>query len=337
MIEKQYSTDVVIIGAGPVGLFAVFQLGMLKIKCHVIDSLEEIGGQCRALYPEKPIYDIPACPEIMATELISKLEVQASPFKPQYHLNQSVINIEKDGDLFIITTSADTVIKCKAVLIAAGAGAFGPNRPPLENLSSYEGKSVFYMIKDKLAFTDKKIVIAGGGDSAVDWAVSLAEITKYIYFIHRRDKFRAAPENIDKLKSLATQGKIEILTPYQLHSLKGDEGKIEAVIIQDMDGKNKILEADILLPFFGITPQLGTIRNWGLEIENGNIKVKSSSMETNIKGIFAAGDIVSYEGKLKLILSGFSEASIAAYNIYPIVFEGESLHFVHSTDKGISA
>jgi len=336
MIEKQYSTDVVIIGAGPVGLFAVFQLGMLKIKCHVIDSLEEIGGQCRALYPEKPIYDIPAYPQIMANDLIEKLEAQASPFKPQYHLNQEAVLVKKEGDEFTVITSKNTEIKCKAVIIAAGSGAFGPNRPPLENLEEYEGKSVFYMIKNRSDFTGKTIVIAGGGDSAVDWAVSLAEIANKIYFIHRRDKFRAAPESVDKLHNLAAQGKIEILTPYQLHSLKGEDGQLQEVTIQDMDGNNKTLEADLLLPFFGITPKLGSITNWGINIDNGNIKVHHASMETNVKGVFAIGDVASYEGKLKLILSGFSDAAHAAHSLYPIVFKGESLHFVHSTDKGIA-
>lgn len=334
-MDKNYQTDVVIIGAGPVGLFTVFECGMLKMKCHVIDSLEHTGGQCRALYPEKPIYDIPAYPMVLAGELVARLEEQAEPFDPVYHLNQQVKTVVKNGDSFDVTTSLDTKIKCKAVIIAAGAGAFGPNRPPLENLWQYEGKSVFYMVKRRENFRGRKIVIAGGGDSAVDWAVSLSEVAEKIYFVHRRDKFRAAPESVDKLEAIAKTGKIDMVIPYQLHALSGSDGKIDGVEVADMDGKTKILQADALLPFFGITPQLGMVESWGVKVEHHHIIVSAGTLETSVGGIFAVGDCASYPHKLKLILTGFAESAQAAHAIHPLVFPGEALHFVYSTTKGV--
>jgi thioredoxin reductase (NADPH) len=335
-MQNIHKTDVAIIGAGPVGLFAVFECGMLKMKCHVIDSLEHIGGQCTALYPEKPIYDIPAYPEIMAGELIAKLEEQAEPFGPVYHLNQQTTDLKQlpEGG-FEITTSIGTVIHCRAIIIAAGAGAFGPNRPPLDHLEKFEGTSVFYMVKRKADFTDKKIVIAGGGDSAVDWALSLADIARKIYFVHRRDKFRAAPESVDRLQKLAVAGKVEMVIPYQLHRLEGSNGQLSSVIVADLDGKEKTLDADTLLPFFGLTPQLGAIAEWGLNIEHFHIPADPLTMQTAVPGIFAAGDVAQYPHKLKLILTGFSEAAQAAHAIHPLVFPGEALHFVYSTSKGV--
>lgn len=337
MPEKNYSTDVVIIGAGPVGLFAVFECGMLKMKCHVIDSLEQIGGQCTALYPEKPIYDIPAYPMLLAGELVERLEEQAKPFAPVYHLNQQVVMLKQGaGGRYEVATSEGVIIDCAAVIIAAGAGAFGPNRPPLENLDQYEGRSIFYMIKRRADFAGKTLMIAGGGDSAVDWAISLADIAKKIYFVHRRDKFRAAPESVDKLNAIAKTGKIEMVIPYQLHGLIGSAGVLTAVELTDLDGKKKTIETDILLPFFGIVPQLGAIANWGIKIENHHIPVSQQTQETNLKGVFAVGDVATYPHKLKLILTGFSEAAMAAHAIYPLVFPGKELHFVYSTTKGIS-
>lgn len=330
-----YKTDVVIVGAGPVGLFAVFECGMLKMRCHVIDSLEQVGGQCTALYPEKPIYDIPGMPSVMAGELIARLEEQAEPFDPVYHLNQQAQVVTKTADGFTVTTSSGTVIDCKAIIIAAGAGAFGPNKPPLDSLHLFEGKSVFYMVKSRKDFTGKKLVIAGGGDSAVDWAISLAELAEKIYFVHRRDKFRAAPESVERLNKLAASGKVEMVIPYQLHGLKGENGILSAVTVADLDGREKMLDADILLPFFGITPQLGHIANWGVKIDLHHIPVTQNTAETNIPGIFAVGDIATYDRKLKLILTGFAEAAQAAHAIHPLVFPGEALHFVYSTSKGV--
>lgn len=329
-------TDVLIIGAGPTGLFAIFECGMLKMKCHVIDSLEQIGGQCTALYPEKPIYDIPACPSILGAELIERLEEQAAPFAPVYHLNQQAQKLVKRGDgKFEVTTSTGTVIVCTAIILAAGAGSFGPNKPPLNDLDKFEGTSIFYMVKRREDFRDKTLVIAGGGDSAVDWALSLAELSKKIYFVHRRDKFRAAPESIARLQEIAASGKIEIVVPYQLHGLQGDNGQLTGVVVADMDGKERVLTADVLLPFFGITPQLGPIADWGLDLAHFHVPVDHLTSETNVPGIFAVGDIATYDRKLKLILTGFAEAAQAAHAIHPLVFPGEALHFVYSTSKGV--
>ena len=233
--KNDHQTDVVIIGAGPTGLFAVFQCGMLGMKTHVIDALEATGGQCTALYPEKPIYDIPGFPTVAAAELIEHLEQQAAPFDPLYHLDQQVTGlVQKSDGNWIVTTSKGTAISCKAVIIAAGAGAFGPNRPPLEGLENFEGSSVFYLVKRREAFRDKSVVIAGGGDSAVDWAMSLPEVAKKVYVVHRRDKFRAAPESVARMRALAEMGKIEMVVPYQLHGLEGSNGKLETVIVKDL-------------------------------------------------------------------------------------------------------
>lgn len=332
----QYDTDIAIIGAGPIGLFAVFQAGMLKMKCHVIDSLGAVGGQCISLYPEKPIYDIPAYPKILAKDLIDVLMEQIAPFKPEFHLNQRVDHLSKQGDVFILETSNGNIIKAKAVIIAAGAGAFGPNRPPLELLEEFENKSVFYMVKRKEDFRNKKVMIAGGGDSAVDWAISLAEIAE-VTIVHRRDKFRCAPSSHDQLLDLVKAGKIKIVTPYQLDQLIGKNGVLEQVVLKDFDGNSKTFSADILLSFYGLAMDIGPIENWGLDISKKHLAINPTTMETNIAGVFAVGDICAYPGKLKLILTGFSECAIACHAIYNLVFPGELLHFEYSTTKGVEA
>ena len=336
MTQQNYSTDVVIIGAGPAGLFAVFECGMLKMKCHVIDSLEHTGGQCRALYPEKPIYDIPAYPHILAGDLAAKLDEQAEPFDPIYHLKQQVTGLKRlESGRWEVVTSAGAAIDCTAVIVAAGAGAFGPNRPPLADIESYEGKSVFYMVRRREDFRGKRLVIAGGGDSAVDWAISLADIAEKIYFVHRRDKFRAAPESVDKLHKLAGTGRVEMVIPYQLHSLKGAGGILKAVELANLEGGTKDVEADILLPFFGIVPHLGALGELGIKVENHHICVEPGTQKTNLDGVFAIGDIAYYPHKLKLILTGFSEAAFAAHAIRALVFPGQELHFVYSTTQGV--
>ncbi len=336
MSKQTHATDIVIIGAGPVGLFAVFEAGMLKMSCHVIDALDMAGGQCAALYPEKPIYDIPGHPAIDALDLIKKLEEQAAPFAPYYHLGQRVEKIEKiAGDMWQVTTSKSTIITCKAVLIAAGCGAFGPNRPPLEGIEEYEGKSVFYLVTRREDFRGKTVVIAGGGDSAVDWALSLSELARKIYVIHRRPKFRCAPESAAKLDVLVASGNVELVIPYQLDALKGNNGMLQSVSVKTLDGQVRELEADVLLPFFGLAMELGPIAHWGLGLYENHITVEPSTMATNVAGIFAIGDIVTYPGKLKLILCGFAEAAQACYGIYPLVHPGEALHFEYSTNKGV--
>jgi len=331
------ATDIVVIGAGPSGLFTVFQAGMLKMKCHVIDSLEVIGGQCTALYPEKPIYDIPAHPKVLASELIELLEAQANPFTPVYHLNQQVQTIiQNPNKTFTVGTSAGKYITCKAIVIAAGCGAFGPNRPPLSNIISYEQKSVFYAVKNKAEFTDKKVVIAGGGDSAVDWAITLADIAKKIMVVHRRDKFRCAPDSTDKLEKLVKQGKINLITPYQLHSLQGEDGILQQVSVIDFSQNILHLDADYLLPFFGLSMELGPIAKWGLNLNKNHIAVNQSTMQTSQPGIYAVGDIANYPAKLKLILTGFAEVASACHDIFKIVFPDQLFHFEYSTSKGIN-
>lgn len=332
----QYKTDLVIIGAGPVGLFACFEAGMLKIKSHIIDTLEFTGGQCTALYPEKPIYDIPAHPNILAADLISNLEEQIKPFDPKIHLNQRVEEVKKlENGSFLVKTSKNTEIEAKAIIIAAGCGAFGPNRPPISGIEEFEGKSIFYAVKSKKDFIGKKVAIAGGGDSAVDWAISLQEVTEKLYVIHRRNRFRCAPESADKLKKLAAEGKIEMVTPYQLKSLAGQGGNLSQVIVEDLDGNIKNIDAEILLPFYGLRMELGPIANWGLNINKNLIDVDPSTMQTSEAGIYAIGDIINYKNKLKLILTGFSEAAQACHDIYNIIYPDTPFHFEYSTSKGV--
>jgi thioredoxin reductase (NADPH) len=328
-------SDVAIIGAGPVGLFAVFECGMLKMSCQVVDALDAIGGQCVALYPEKPIFDIPGYPKIGATELIDRLAEQAAPFKPVYHLGRQVESLTRQGEDWQLGLSDGTSLTARAVIIAAGVGAFGPNRPPLAGLEQYEGKSVHYLVKRREDFRGKRVVIAGGGDSAVDWTLSLADVAARVMVVHRRDKFRAAPESARQMKALADAGKIDIVVPYQLDALDGADGRLRAVIVKTLDGQVKRLDADALLAFFGLAMNLGPIANWGLNLERNHIKVDPASCATSAPGIFAIGDIASYPGKLKLILSGFAEAAAAAHAIYPLAHPGEVLHFEYSTTKGV--
>lgn len=338
MAERQ-RTDVAIIGAGPVGLFAIFECGMLTLRCQVIDALDAVGGQCAALYPEKPIYDIPGHPRLDALELIHRLEAQAAPFDPVYHLGQRVERLTPiagpDGPRIELETSAGTVIDARCVIIAAGVGAFGPNRPPLDGLAAYEGRSVHYLVKRREDFRDRRVVIAGGGDSAVDWALSLQEVAARLHVVHRRPKFRAAPESVARMEALAASGKLDLVVPYQLHGLEGDDGQLSAVTVKTLDGDIRRLEADALLAFFGLATTLGPIADWGLTLERNLITVAPATCETSMPGVFAIGDIAHYPGKLRLILCGFSEAAMAAHAIHPLVFPGQALHFEFSTSKGV--
>ncbi|MGH6933821.1 MAG: NAD(P)/FAD-dependent oxidoreductase [Dongiaceae bacterium] len=335
MSTATHATDVIIVGAGPVGLFAVFECGMLKMRCHVVDALDTTGGQCAALYPEKPIYDIPGYARIEAAELIHKLEQQIAPFKPVYHLGQQVETVTKSAGGWRVATAAGTAIEGRAVIIAAGVGAFGPNRPPLAGIEQYEGKSVFYLVKQRENLRGKRVVIAGGGDSALDWTLALADIAKQIYVVHRRPKFRGAPESVARMEVLAKAGRIELVVPYQLDGLEGQNGQIDAVIVATLDGAKRWLAADVLLPFFGLAMNLGPIAKWGLNLDHNHIMVDPATSQSSSPGIFAIGDIARYAGKLKLILSGFSEAAMAAHAIYPMVHPGEALHFEYSTTKGV--
>ncbi|MCO6419534.1 NAD(P)/FAD-dependent oxidoreductase [Siccirubricoccus sp. KC 17139] len=329
-------TDVAIIGAGPVGLFAVFECGMLRMRSVVLDALDAIGGQCTALYPEKPIYDIPAHPAIDGAALIEKLEAQAAPFNPLYLLGRRVEKLRQVEGGWELGSSAGDVVRCKAVIIAAGAGAFGPNRPPLDGLAGYEASgAVRYLVAKREEFRGKRVVIAGGGDSAVDWALSLKEIAAKVTVVHRRPKFRAAPESAARLDEAAARGEVEMAIPYQLHGLEGDGARLTGVVLATLKGETKTVAADFLLPFYGLSMELGPIAGWGLGLERSHVGVTPATCETNLPGIHAVGDIATYPGKLKLILQGFAEAAMAAHAIHPRVFPGEALHFEYSTSKGV--
>ncbi|HYM73871.1 MAG TPA: NAD(P)/FAD-dependent oxidoreductase [Stellaceae bacterium] len=330
-----HNTDVAIIGAGPIGLFAVFECGMLEMRCHVFDALDAPGGQCMALYPEKPIYDIPGYPRIDAATLVERLVEQAAPFAPTYHLGQAVTGLDAAAGGFVVTTAAGMQVAARAVVIAAGAGAFGPNRPPLAGIEAFEGSSVFYLVRRREDFRGRRVVIAGGGDSAVDWALSLAELAERVMVVHRRAKFRAAPQSLTRLEQLAATGRVELVTPFQLARLEGAGGRLAAVVVADLAGRERRLDADFLLPFFGLATDLGPLARWGLAFDDHRITVDPASCATSRAGIFAIGDITAYPGKLKLILSGFAEAAAAAHAIHPLVHPGEALHFEYSTTKGV--
>ncbi len=329
-------TDVAIIGAGPVGLFAVFECGMLRLRCTVIDALDMPGGQCVALYPEKPIYDIPGYPRIGAAELIERLEEQARPFQPAFLLGQRVEGLTPLPEVgWRLVTSTGRTVEARAVIIAAGVGAFGPNRPPLPGIEAYEGRGVHYLVKRPEEFRGRRVVIAGGGDSALDWSILLAEVAAKVMVVHRRPKFRGAPESVARLHALAESGRVELVVPYQLAGLEGDGGRLAAVVVEHLDGGRRRLDADALLPFFGLSMALGPIAEWGLDRDQNRIAVEPASCATNRPGIFAIGDIAQYPGKLKLILSGFAEAALAAHAIHPLVHPGEALHFEYSTTRGV--
>ncbi len=333
----QHTTDIAIIGAGPTGLFAVFECGMLKTRCHVIDALPDIGGQCVALYPEKPIYDIPAFPSITGADLITQLAAQARPFKPVYHLGQQVVGLEAQGNGWLLTLSGGDTITAGAVIIAAGAGAFGPNRPPLDGIEAYEATGgVQYYVRRMADYTGKRVVIAGGGDSAVDWALNLAPIAAHVALVHRRPKFRAAPESLAQLEALVATGKVELVVPYQLDGLQGAHGQLTAVRVVTLEGETRDLPADVLLPFFGLSMELGPILDWGLNLERNHIAVDQATCATSRPGIFAVGDVATYPHKLKLILTGFAEAAHAAHAAHRYLFPGQEMHFEYSTTKGVT-
>ena len=332
-MEKQYfETDVVIIGAGPVGLFAVFELGLLDMKCHVIDILDKPGGQCAELYPEKPIYDIPGMPSVLGQELVDSLMKQIEPFSPTFHLSSMVQEINKIDDIFWeLKTDSDEVFKTKTIIIAGGGGSFLPKKPPIKEIENFENNSVFYSIKNKEKFRDKDLVIVGGGDSALDWVLNLEPIAKRITLIHRRDQFRAAPDSVKKIFSLIESDKIDFIIG-QVSSLNGKDGILESLKCKTKDTEVEV-SCDALLPFFGLTMKLGPIANWGLNLNENLITVDTEKFETNEKGIFAIGDINTYPGKLKLILCGFHEAALMSQQAYKYVYPGEKLTFQYTTSS----
>ena len=324
-------TDAIIIGAGPVGLFAVFELGLLDIKAHVIDILDRAGGQCTELYPEKPIYDIPALPIVTGQELTDRLMAQIKPFGPEFHFSERVDALRRVEGGFEVETDGELIFRAKVVVIAAGGGSFTPKRPPLAGIETYEGKSVFYAVKRMDEFRGRDLVIVGGGDSALDWTLNLQPIANSTTLIHRRDDFRAAPDSVNKMRELVAQGKIRLQIG-QVMQLKGTDGVLESLAIRG-DAENFDLPCNRLLPFFGLTMKLGPIADWGLNLHENLIPVDTEKFESSERGIFAIGDINTYPGKLKLILSGFHEAALMAQQAYRIIYPDKRLLFQYTTSS----
>jgi len=322
-MSETIQTDVLIIGAGPCGLFAVFELGLLDMKVHLVDILDKVGGQCAELYPEKPIYDIPGIPMVTGHGLTDSLMEQIKPFNPTFHLNEMVESIEKIGDpLFRVITDAGTVFETKVVVISAGGGSFQPKRPPVPGIEAYEGSSVFYAVRKMDHFRDKDLLIVGGGDSALDWTLNLHPIARRVTLLHRRDDFRAAPHSVEQMRALVASGKMDLKIG-QVTELHGDNGNLAGATVK----------GSAMLPFFGLTMKLGPIANWGVSLENNLIPVETASFETNVPGIFAIGDINTYPGKLKLILSGFHEGALMAQKAHRYVYPDKRLVFQYTTSS----
>lgn len=328
-------TDIIIIGAGPTGLFAVFEAGLLKLRCHIIDALPQPGGQLTELYPKKPIFDIPGYPSVGAGELIDNLMEQIKQFEPGFTLSEQATTIDKQEDgSFIVTTNRGTQIHGKAVAIAGGLGSFEPRKPVIENIANYEEKGVEYFVRDPEMFRDKKIVIAGGGDSALDWSIFLAEVAADVTLIHRRNEFRGALDSVDKVIELKKSGKINLITPAEIVGIKGED-KVEGLVIEK-EGETFEIETDYFIPLFGLSPKLGPIANWGLEIEKNAIKVNNAlDYQTNIEGIYAIGDVNTYPGKLKLILCGFHEATLMCQSVYNRLNPGKKFVLKYTTVSGV--
>jgi thioredoxin reductase (NADPH) len=332
-MSEVIKTDALIIGAGPCGLFAVFELGLLDIKAHLVDILDKIGGQCAELYPEKPIYDIPGIPYVTGQGLTDQLMEQTKPFHPIFHLNEMVEKIEKIGDpLFRITTDGGEVFEAKVVVISAGGGSFQPKRPPVPRIEAYEGTSVFYSVRKMETFRGRDLLIVGGGDSALDWTLNLQPIANSVTLVHRRDDFRAAPHSVAQMRELVASGKMQLKIG-QITALEGDAGKLTAATIKGNDNTTAKINCNTMLPFFGLTMKLGPVANWGIKLENDLIPVDTAAFETNVPGIFAIGDINHYPGKLKLILSGFHEGALMAQKAHRYVYPDKRLVFQYTTSS----
>ncbi|HEU0226305.1 MAG TPA: NAD(P)/FAD-dependent oxidoreductase [Arachidicoccus soli] len=329
-------TDICIIGTGPVGLFAVFEAGLLKMRCHLIDALPQVGGQLSEIYPHKPIYDIPGYPSINAQELVDNLLLQIAPFHPTYTLGERVETINRQEDKsFIIGTNEDTQVHCKVIVIAGGLGCFEPRKPAIERLEEFEhGKGVAYMVKNPETFRDKEIVLAGGGDSALDWAIFLSKVSKKVTLVHRGETFRGAPDSAEKVFNLAKEGKINLILKANLTKIDGN-GTLKKVFYEDALKQMQSIQADYLIPLFGLSPKLGPIANWGLGIEKSQIIVDTTDYATNVEGIYAIGDINTYPGKLKLILCGFHEGAIMMQSAFKHVFPDKHLSFKYTTVNGV--
>ena len=331
------TTDICIIGAGPVGLFAVFEAGLLKMRCHLIDALPQIGGQLSEIYPHKPIYDIPGYPSINAQELIDNQLKQIEPFHPTFTLGERVDQLIKQEDgSYIVQGSEGTEIHCQVVVIAGGLGCFEPRKPEIENLELYEGKNVHYMVKDPERFRDQRIVIAGGGDSALDWTLYLKDVAKEVTLVHRSDSFRGAPDSAEKVYHLAQEGKINLLLSHNLHKLNGN-GQLQSVLLSNKAKEEIILDLDHFIPLYGLSPKLGPIADWGLNIDKNAIEVNTFDYSTNIERIYAIGDINTYPGKLKLILCGYHEAALMVQSAFKYVYPEQKLSFKYTTVNGVNA
>lgn len=333
------TTDVTIIGAGPVGLFAVFELGLLKLRTHLVDYLGQPGGQLSEIYPKKPIYDIPGFPTVLAQELVDNLLKQAEPFKPAFTLGERIEKLEKIGERdFIVTTNLGTKINSGVVVIAGGLGCFEPRKPEVSELEKFEnGKGVSYVVLDPEKFRNRRIVIAGGGDSALDWTIFLANVAKEITLIHRSESFRGAPDSVSKVQQLAAEGKIQLLLNTQLSAVDGSE-RLEKVIVSHTKEKTvKEIAADDLIPLFGLSPKLGPIEEWGLILDKNAIEVNTEDYSTNVPGVYAIGDINSYKNKLKLILCGFHEAALVSHSAYKYLNPGVKYTMKYTTVNGVNA
>lgn len=330
------STDIIIIGAGPVGLFTVFEAGLLKLRCHLIDYLPQPGGQLSEIYPKKPIYDIPGYPSVLAGDLVDNLMEQIAPFKPEFTLGERAEHIiENEDGTFTVQTSLGTEIKAPVIAIAGGLGVFEPRKPPIPNIVDFEDYGVEYIIKDPELYRNKRVLIAGGGDSALDWSIHLADIASELTLVHRRSSFRGALDSVDKVQELAKEGKINLITEAQAVGLNGNE-KLDSVLIKHKEHGEKTIDVDHFVPLFGLSPKLGPIGNWGLEIENNAIKVDTTDYSTNRKGIYAIGDINTYEGKLKLILCGFHEGTLMVQSAFKHIYPDKKLSFKYTTVAGVN-
>lgn len=331
-------TDILIIGAGPCGLFTVFEAGLIKLRCHLIDSLPQPGGQLAEIYPKKPIYDVPGFPSILAGELVDNLVEQGAPFKPGFTLGERAESIEKtEDDKFIVTTNRGTKHKAPVIAIAGGLGCFEPRKPELDNLEKFEDHGVDYIIKDPEKFRDKKVVIAGGGDSALDWTIFLADVAKEVTLVHRRGKFRGALDSVEKVNALAASGRVDLMTNSEITSLQGD-ANLHGVTIQDKVNETEVTkEVDYFIPLFGLSPKLGPLKNWGLDLNKESIPVNTVDYSTNVPGIYAIGDINDYEGKLRLILCGFHEATIMVQSAYRRIHPDKNLVLKYTTVSGVNA
>jgi len=332
------TTDILIIGAGPTGLFAVFEAGLLQLKCHLIDALGQAGGQCSELYPKKPIYDIPGFPEVLAGDLVDNLMQQIAPFQPGFTLGERAETLERtEDDFFIVTTNKGTQHKAKVVAIAGGLGSFEPRKPEIEGIERFEDKGVAYLIKEPEQYRGKRVVIAGGGDSALDWSIFLANIASEVHLVHRRNEFRGALDSVEKVIELKKSGKIKVYTPSEVNEIKGKDA-LEAIVLENVQtGLSTEIECDAFIPLFGLSPKLGPLADWGLEIEKNAIKVDNTyDYQTNIEGVYAIGDVNTYPGKLKLILCGFHEATLMCQSAYQRIHPDKKYVMKYTTVGGVT-